>query len=162
MKVDQINRWLTLLANVGVIAGILFLALELQQNNELLAAQARRDQLDARTGGANMRLDNEYIMRVEYKALSGEPLTEYEQFQLERLFFLVTSLWEWQFDEVRAGTLDAEDLPVDAWAYRFRDVPAQRSYWERGDGKRGRSPEFVQFVDQCVLRECETVATYIE
>ena len=32
MKLDSANRWLTLTANIGVLAGIIFLAYELQQN----------------------------------------------------------------------------------------------------------------------------------
>lgn len=45
MNVDQINRWLMLAANIGVIAGIVFLAVEIQQNNELMASQARFNRL---------------------------------------------------------------------------------------------------------------------
>ena len=41
MDSDRLNRWLTLGANVGVLIGIVFLAFELQQNNENLAAQQR-------------------------------------------------------------------------------------------------------------------------
>ena len=37
----EIGQVLTLGANVGVIAGIIFLAMEVRQNNRLLAAQAR-------------------------------------------------------------------------------------------------------------------------
>jgi len=39
MSMDRYNQWLTLLANVGVIAGIIFLAIELRHNNMLLVEQ---------------------------------------------------------------------------------------------------------------------------
>jgi hypothetical protein len=32
MKLSAINDWLTLAANIGVLAGIIFLAMEIQQN----------------------------------------------------------------------------------------------------------------------------------
>ena len=36
MDLDRLNRWLTLLANFGVVAGIIFLAVEVRQNQVLL------------------------------------------------------------------------------------------------------------------------------
>lgn len=40
---DRINRWLTLAANFGVIAGLLVLAYEIQQNTNIARASAYRD-----------------------------------------------------------------------------------------------------------------------
>jgi hypothetical protein len=36
MDLDKLNKWLTLLANFGVVAGIIFLAVEVRQNQTLL------------------------------------------------------------------------------------------------------------------------------
>ena len=36
---DRLNRWLTLVANVGVVAGIVFLGLEIQQTSDVIKAQ---------------------------------------------------------------------------------------------------------------------------
>lgn len=35
MNLDNLNKWLTLVANIGVLAGIAFLAIELQQSNKI-------------------------------------------------------------------------------------------------------------------------------
>jgi hypothetical protein len=43
MEMDHTNRWLTLAANVGVIAGILFLAFEIQQSNRIAIASTEMD-----------------------------------------------------------------------------------------------------------------------
>ncbi len=40
MNLDSVNRWLTLVANVGVLAGIIFLAYELQQNTVATRVEA--------------------------------------------------------------------------------------------------------------------------
>jgi hypothetical protein len=40
MNSDRLNRWLTLAANIGVLAGILFLAYELQQNTLVTRLEA--------------------------------------------------------------------------------------------------------------------------
>ncbi len=39
MSLDKVNRWLTLLANVGVLAGIVFLALEMRHSSNAINAQ---------------------------------------------------------------------------------------------------------------------------
>ncbi|MDH3819578.1 MAG: hypothetical protein OEU59_00535 [Gammaproteobacteria bacterium] len=47
MDLDKLNRWLTLAANLGVVAGIVFLAIEIGQNQVLLEQSNRtliRDQ----------------------------------------------------------------------------------------------------------------------
>ena len=39
VNMSKLNEWLTLLTNVAVVAGIIFLAVEIRQNNELLQSQ---------------------------------------------------------------------------------------------------------------------------
>ena len=43
MNVEKWRRWLTLAANVGVLAGIIFLAVEIRQNTLAVQATAIRD-----------------------------------------------------------------------------------------------------------------------
>jgi hypothetical protein len=40
MNSSKINEWLTLTANVAVVGGIVFLAIEISQNNELLRSDS--------------------------------------------------------------------------------------------------------------------------
>ena len=47
MNLDSLNKWLALVANLGVIAGIFFLALETQQNSELIEMQVRQSRSDS-------------------------------------------------------------------------------------------------------------------
>ncbi len=43
MDKDQLNRWLSLAANLGVLAGIILLVFELEQNREIMRAQTRNE-----------------------------------------------------------------------------------------------------------------------
>ena len=45
MKKIDLGQAITILANLGVIGGILLLAYELRQNNELIAAEGRFNRL---------------------------------------------------------------------------------------------------------------------
>ena len=46
MNAEKANYWFALLANLGVVAGVVFLALEIQQNNELLVQDSRYSMLE--------------------------------------------------------------------------------------------------------------------
>ena len=39
MNLSKVNQWLTLLANIGVLAGIVFLAIEIRQSGDAVTAQ---------------------------------------------------------------------------------------------------------------------------
>ena len=84
MKKLDLGQSVTLLANVGVIAGILFLAMELRQNNEMIRGQTRsqiaRDMVDLFQTNMN---DSDYA-DVLLRGNSGEELSELERYQYER------------------------------------------------------------------------------
>ena len=42
---DRGNQWLTLIANLGVIAGLIFLGFEIRQNTNIAKASAYRDNI---------------------------------------------------------------------------------------------------------------------
>ena len=151
MKKIDVGQTVGILANIGVIAGILLLAVELNQNNELLKAQARHNQLNTRSLPFTLILNNEEQLLVNFKAASGETLTAIEQYRYGNWAIVLFQNWEWQYDEFKAGTLAEEDLPVNAWTSRFRDTPIFSDIWERT--KVGRSPEFVQFMEENVINE---------
>ena len=40
MSLDQLNKWLSLAANIGIIASIVFLAAQVSQNSQMMEVQA--------------------------------------------------------------------------------------------------------------------------
>lgn len=151
MKKIDLGRAVSILANVGVIAGIVFLAVELQQNNELLAAQARRDQLIARTAGAEMQLTNDVLAELVFKARNGESLTERETDRFYDFAYYQFRQWEWQYNEYVAGMLEEADWPVIGWRGYVRGLPILAQVWEQR--KQNVSPDFMRFMDENVFNE---------
>ena len=84
MKKIDLGQTLTILANVGVIAGIAFLAVELRQNNEMMRAQTRgelsRDSVDQIRLNVNDPVFADVLLRGD----RGEELSEVEQSQYGR------------------------------------------------------------------------------
>ena len=79
MNIDSLNRWLSFAANFGVVLGIIFLAIELRQNNELLQAEARYNRLETRNEGNYELLRNRDLTAAIEKLENGEELSSIEE-----------------------------------------------------------------------------------
>ncbi len=111
MKKIDLGQAITILANIGVIAGIIFLGVELQQNNEFLEAQARSDREAVRRGVFERYLQNPALIEATLKADSGEELTEQEASLVN--WANRATLWDWRYvyREYREGLLDETTMP---------------------------------------------------
>ncbi len=154
MKKIDLGQAVGLLANLGVIAGILFLAIEIRQNNELLASQARRDQLDARGAAGILELNNPEILQLTFKVANGGELTPYERYHFRSWAQQLFGNWEWQYDEYQAGILLEGDLPVAGWLGRAERLPELRSVWD--ETKSNRSPGFIRFIEENVFGQVDS------
>ena len=88
MKKLDFGQTITLLANLGVIAGIVFLAIEISQNQVSLDEQnvlARQSSRDAALEGfgslRRMALSNRELLETLLKQSAGKELSEFEQAQ---------------------------------------------------------------------------------
>jgi len=149
MKVD-LGRTIGILANVGVIAGIVFLGYELRQNNELLASQARSNLDDNRNSMQLNLVENAGgIADIIFKARTGEQLTEPELWRLGVRRSMLLYSYESMYRETVLGPLSENDIPVTQWAASFRGDPGMLAMWEglKGD----MDPDFAKFMDESVL-----------
>ena len=85
MTSSKVNEWLTLIANIAVVGGIVFLAVEIRQNNELLRSDSRQalvanDLLSLTAGVENAD--------VFVKLISNEEMSAEEQIRLSLIFAL--------------------------------------------------------------------------
>jgi len=146
MKSIDLGKSIQILANVGVIAGILFLAVEIRQNNELLATQARYERADVRRS-ANLRyIENPELIRVTVAAQNGAPLTEEDSYLLERAYRLTLDDYNFVYEEYRRGLLDERSLPGGG---TFRRSPGMEALWNQQ--KESYDPEFAQWVEETLL-----------
>jgi hypothetical protein len=83
MNIDSVNKWLTLVANFGVIVGIIFLAVEVNQNNQLMEAEARSLRNSSTADSYLLVAKNSDIASILLKDLKNEVLTELENFRIQ-------------------------------------------------------------------------------
>jgi hypothetical protein len=150
----DIGQIIALGANVGVIAGLIFLAMEIRQNNKFLPAQARYSLRQYRSDIADS-LMLPHVIEATHKWARGEKITPEEKSTGLMVAIKIVELWEWQHGEYVAGMLQESELPVGAWRLWFHDegpfpVPVRQIYEMR---KQVLSPEFVQFFEEQVVRQ---------
>ena len=93
MDADQLSRWLTLGANIGVIAGIVFLGLELRQNADLMRAQWRAEMSRDTVNLLSLNVNDPSYIDVLGRGLRGEELTGVENSQFRRTYNAF--IWHW-------------------------------------------------------------------
>ncbi len=143
MKKIDLGQTITILANVGVIAGIVFLGVELRQNNELMAADARFNRLNIATESMTILAENPDLAEFLLKANAGEVLAPNEQARLD--YYLVRTFFnmEWTYNEVPESV-----YPIARWRAVMNE-PARRRSWEAHEAELSKA--FVEFVEENVL-----------
>lgn len=151
MDID-IGQLTAILANVGVIAGIVFLAWELRQNNRLLRAQARFSLRQYRAEVASTLMVRE-TLESAHRYASGDGATAVDRSAALMCGVKSIELWEWQYGEYEAGLLRLDQLPIEAWRVWFNgkgEVPVPvAEVWEQR--KHAINPAFVEFFENNVI-----------
>ena len=82
---EKLNQWLTLAANLGVIAGLIFLGLEIQQNTISTRMAARENATQGHIDYLGYLLDNTVLARANEKLSNNQPVDNLEGNQM-RIF----------------------------------------------------------------------------
>jgi hypothetical protein len=123
LDTEKLNSWLTLLANLGVLLGIFFLAIELRQNNELMEAEARFNRVSVSREAFNIQSTNRELAEIIVKANNNEPLTEVELFRFESSQMRLLINMEWIFRELPADSPErayVERVMASALSHKLR------------------------------------------
>ena len=148
MTSAKFNEWLTLIANVAVVGGIVFLAIEIRQNNELLRSESRQALVSNDVTSLTANLEN---VDVFAKLTSQEELSAEDQLRLSFMYTLDLRNREFEYFQYVNGLLDEE-----TWlAYRHVIVVNHssdlgRSWWDEV-GRGLVDPEFADLVDELLL-----------
>ena len=117
MDSDRLNRWLTLAANLAVLVGLVFLVVEINQNNEMMRAQTRSGITDAIIDNVKMYMDPRVIV-AHQKRRSGQPLSDEESALLNSLASATLRLWENTHYQYRNGLFDDAEFEADLAVWR--------------------------------------------
>lgn len=107
MKKIQFGQAIGILANVGVIASIVFLAIELHQNNEQLELQIREEYAARRNSVLDIVLQYPGLLALFEK--QADQLTEIERDRLTLLGIKTILVWEEQYCAISSGLQDEDE-----------------------------------------------------
>ena len=146
MNTDNINKWLALIANFGVIAGIVFLAIELRQNNDNLEAQSRFTLKENRAVMNRQIAHDPNFAAILVKARSNSDLTVVELMQLDSWFRSNLTNWEWDHEEYLRGRLELE---LESYRSFFQAFPQMKNSWN--SSRTSYNEEFQNFMDKEII-----------
>ncbi len=143
LDADRLNRWLTLIANIAVVAGIIFLGLELRQNNEILQFEAGSVYFQNRVWGVNKSLENPEFARMIFRARNGEELDDFETYQVRQFYRRVFLGLNWEYSQAEAGRLELSHN--DRWREIIKENRYAVAEWEWA-AKNVLTSDFVQYM----------------
>jgi len=151
VNLDSTNRWLTLVTNIGVMAGIIFLAVELQQNTvatQLSAAGSFQDRFSA---VELFIAGNPEFSELLDKGRAGADVSRPEQLRL--MVFYGTVLRQWQINHLQylSGALD-EDVWLGSRNYMAQILDEDIGLFNRWQtGKSHFSPRFNEVIESLTV-----------
>ena len=152
LKKLDLGQSIGILANVGVIEGIVFLGFELRQNNELMEAEAR---MATHQGGQEFALSlaqNPALTSVLAKVSRDEPLSEAEEIQVYALGLFILRTCQGECHEMVRGALSAEDNSAESWRVLFHANRLDYRLDETWDmAKRQLDSDLVSFFEENVV-----------
>ena len=126
MKKIDLGQTLRLLGNVGVIAGILLLVYELNQNRDLMRAQTRNELQQGLTDVLSLSAGNIEIADIIVRANRGDELTATESMMFFQRSELVFRYWENVHYQYRQGLYDEVEFS--------KHLRTMESVLDRNDG----------------------------
>ena len=143
MKKIDLGQMFSILANVGVIAGIVFLGIELQQNNELLFDEAQRAR--AQAFRENQGMFAEYA-EIRVKDANGETLTAAEAYRMHQIWLM--NLWSFQtgFQQLPRNEVEGGG---NLFRRQYHTMPSLSTTWEQN--RDIFDPDFVRFMEESVF-----------
>ena len=140
MKIEPLNRWLILAANLGVLAGIILLVFELNQNRAMMRAQIRNEvAVQLIDLMSQVAIDPELADLLD-RAWSGEELTRAEATQFRHRNIAMFRYFENVHYQNRQGLYDESEFSTQREAWRAFLSTETALFW--CDYRNTVSPEF--------------------
>ena len=156
MDSSKINNWLALIANVAVVGGIIFLAIEIRQNNEFLRSESRQTLVANDVTSLTANIENADVFA---KLVSEEGLSAEDQLRLSFMYALDLRNREFEYFQYTNGLLDEETwLSYRQVILLNHSAGLGKTWWDE-IGRGFVNPEFAELVDE-LLANAQPDDTY--
>ena len=149
MKKLDVSRTINTLANLGVIAGIVFLILEIRQLQQQMEAQTSFNYYSSLRSDLAQVAASPYLGGIVAKLFSGVELSEEERASAEAFRSNILNQWEYGWREMEAGRFDSSQFNIAEKTNTFQSFPGLRAQWEQQSSS--MNPNFVEFMQDNVI-----------
>ena len=129
MKRIEPGQVMTIITNIGVLGGILLLAFELRQNNELMEADARQNRVQMSVDGWHFFAENGDLAELTEREKSGEELSNADMRRVDAWVMSIFVIVAWTFSELSEGSSDLRQVR-EVQRYNIANSPEYRRVWE--------------------------------
>ena len=131
MDYERLNRWMTLGANVAVLAGIALLIVELDQNHDTVRAQTRNEISQGELMLLSSMSGNKELTELLIRAGQGRELSDAERLMVTTQSESAFRLWQNVHYQGRNGLYDDEEFAkhVDTMRSVLSHSPWLVEYW---------------------------------
>ena len=142
-KIDP-TELATLIANIGVIGGLLLLVYEVRQNNELMAAEARFNRTVMAIDAWRFTAENPEMTEWREMERRGEELTSAQVRVIDSAVMAIFVNIEWAFRELGEDSEEVRQVR-EVQRYNFEHRPEYRRVWEQR--RAAFDPVFVEWME---------------
>jgi hypothetical protein len=128
---DKLNSWLTLGANIGVLAGIILLVVEIDQNRESIRGQTRNDLAQGAIAVISLAVENPHLADALVRSNNGEEITAVENYILASRAEAIFRYFENVHYQYRIGTYDEGEFSrhMDTMKAVVTNTVSVSNYW---------------------------------
>ena len=147
MNSDNLNKWLTLGANLGVFLGLILVAYEVNQSGTSLELAASSDGVDNFTQAMEVLVQDEDLAKLIYRAeRSFEELDDFEKWRVSKYLdgYMSMSGQDYLVQTKMSDANTASGMKDD-WRENMT-LQMYRDYWSRSEER--FNPDFRRFINE--------------
>jgi hypothetical protein len=146
MNIQDLGALGELLAAIATIATLIYLAIQIRQNNTIAKEQAHFHMLQNQTSYYDRLATNPDYIRIAY----GEHLTDPEVKQLQHQSHATSAFFKWNWEYLRAqeGIYGSTDVPTEGIRREFKNANLSEQW---ANQKYIFDPRFCEFMDREVV-----------
>ena len=154
MDSDRLNRWLSLGANVGLLAGLVLVACEINQNSQLARAQLINEGNVALSHVWSNLMGENPTQAIARSVERPHEMSFSDFLVVDAYLFSSFNLLYRNYELAREGIFGMRDWQqgVDGYAAWFLGNPFGRAWWQE-EARHFFSPEFADYVDRQLQME---------
>lgn len=133
MKLSHLNEWLSLIANMGVLVGIVFLIVELQQTNRIAQVSAEYELRNNFSSLNELHMANEEYSDFVVRTFYPDTMADGDEFRARQAINRLLNIWlaaAFSYENGIASEMIYNNILDDAKGAIETSSPAGRVLWK--------------------------------